>query len=111
MKQIINKGDYFESMTEEQQQAGYIKFNIPDEDRIDDTSGEGVWGWVSPEDKQAYNDDNYRGKITAILLNTPLNYYGRLLWGSEVVLRCHGKMRPTLDPEWVRDHLAGECEQ
>lgn len=25
--------------------------------------------------------------------------------GDEVVLRCHGDKRPTLDPEWVKENL------
>ena len=102
---MINKGEYFESLTDEQKEAGYIKFNIPDADNIYSTNGEGVWGWVSLEDKEKWNDDNFTGKITAILLNTPLNYYPVLKWGTEVALQCHGAMRPTLDPEWVKEHL------
>lgn len=105
MKKLVNKGDYFESLTRQQQEEGYIKFNIPDEDKIESLNGEGVWGWVNPVDKDKYNDDNYRGKITAILLNTPLNYFGVLTWGTEVVLQCHGESRPTVDPEWVKEYL------
>lgn len=105
MKELVNKGDYFEALTKQQQEEGYIKFNIPDEDKIDSLNGEGVWGWVTPEDKDKYNDDNYHGKITAILLNTPLNYFGVLTWGTEVVLQCHGESRPTLDSEWVKENL------
>lgn len=99
---LTNKGDYFKSLTEEQQNAGHIKFNIHDEDN---GINEGVWGWVSPEDKEKYLDDNFHGKITAILLNTPLSYYPVLCWGTEVTLQCHGYERPTLDPEWVKEHL------
>lgn len=105
MNNIVNKGDFIESLSKEQFGAGKMKFNIPDEDNIYSGNGEGVWGWVTPENKEKYNDDNYNGKIVAILLNSPLNYLGKLKWGDEVELQCHGKNRPTLDPEWVKGNL------
>ena len=43
---ITNKGEFFEKLPEDQQNAGLIKFNIPDSDRIDSLNGEGVWGWA-----------------------------------------------------------------
>lgn len=107
MSNMVYKGDFIESLTQEQFNAGTIKFNIPDEEHLDSLNGEGVWGWVSSEDKEKYNDDRYRGKLTAILLNTPINYFGVLVWGTEVVLQCHGSRRPTLDPEWVKEYLFG----
>ena len=105
MKKIENKGDLYGQMTEEQQKAGYIKFNIQDKTDPYSLNGEGVWGWVSPEDKEKYNDDNYTGNITAILLNVPFSC--DLSWGDEVVLKCNGENRPTLDPVWMAEHLGG----
>lgn len=105
MKQIVNKGEFIKNIPEEQFKAGQIKFNIPDEEQIYSKNGEGVWGWVTPEDKRNYDDDTFNGKIKAVLLNSPLNYFGRLVWGAEVVLQCHGAERPTLDPEWVTEYL------
>lgn len=105
MNKIINKGEFIESLTEEEFKAGTMKFNIPDEEDIYSTNGEGVWGWVTPEDKEKYYDDNYHGELVAILLNQPLNYFGRLNWGDEVKLKCHGDRRPTLDPDWVKENL------
>lgn len=105
MSNMVNKGDFIEALTEEQFNAGLIKFNIPGDDRLHSLNGEGVWGWVTQEDKTKYHDDKYGGKITAILLNQPIEYFGRLVWGSEVVLQCHGRNRPTLDPEWVKIYL------
>lgn len=105
MSKLVYKGDFIESLTREQFSAGNIKFNIPDEDHPNNLNGEGVWGWVTEEDKAKYHDDNYHGKLTAILLNNPLEYFGRLVWGTEVVLQCHGPRRPTLDPEWVKENL------
>lgn len=105
MSVIINKGKYIESMSEEEFNAGTMKFNIPDEDNIYASNGEGVWGWIAPQDKEKYKDDNYHGELMAILLNQPLNYFGKLNWGDEVKLRCHGGDRPTLDPDWVKEYL------
>ena len=102
---IINKEVFLKTLTAEQLDAGYFKFNIPDEDHITSLNGEGVWGWTTPDEKKKYNDDTYNGKITAILMNQPIEYYGRLHWGDEVVLQCHGDSRPTLDPEWVKANL------
>ena len=105
MKNITNKGKFIKGLSDSECEVGLIKFNIPDEDDIYSNNGEGVWGWVTPEDKEKYNDDSYVGQIVAILLNIPLNYYGRLGWGDEVVLDCHGENRPTLSPEWVNEYL------
>lgn len=110
MSKIINKGEFIKSLSEEQFNSGLIKFNIPDEDDIYSDNGEGVWGWVSQSDKNKYNNDDYHGIITAILLNDPLNYYGRLSWGDEVKLKCHGDDRPTLDPDWVKEIFQNENE-
>ena len=49
-----NKGKFIESMSKEEFDKGLIKFNIPDEDRINSLNGEGVWGWVTQEDKENY---------------------------------------------------------
>lgn len=104
---VVGKKEFVESLSKEAFNAGLIKFNIPDEDNITNLNGEGVWGWVVEEDKEKYNDDSFNGNITAILLNQPLNYYGMLNWADEVVLKCHGSSRPTLDPEWVMENLMG----
>ena len=102
---VISKKEFIESLTEEEWNTGLIKFNIPDEDNIHSVNGEGVWGWANAEDKEKYHDDTFHGNITAILLNQPLNYFGRLNWADEVVLKCHGSSRPTLDPDWVMENL------
>ena len=105
---IINKAEFIEALSEEDFNEGCIKFNIPPEENPTSLNGEGVWGWCTPEDKEKYNDDSYNGKITAILSNTPIEYYRRLNWADEVVLQCHGGSRPTLDPEWVKEYLKGD---
>lgn len=102
---IINKGDFIENLNQREFDTGCIKFNIPNPEDIYSTNGEGVWGWITNEDKEKWIDDTYEGKITAILCNSPLNYSGKLFWGAEVVLQCHGNNRPTLDPEWVKENL------
>ena len=105
MSMVINKSEFIKSLSKEQFNAGLIKFNIPDEDNIHSNNGEGVWGWVISEDKKKYDNDKYHGELVAILLNQPLNYFGRLKWGDEVKLKCHGENRPTLDPDWVKENL------
>ena len=102
---MINKGNFIESLTKEEFDKGLIKFNIPNEEDIYSPNGEGVWGWVTLEEKVKYHDDKYTGELIAILLNTPLNYFGVLNWGDEVKLKCHGINRPTLDPNWVKENL------
>lgn len=103
--EIPDKSEFFEALSEDEKKAGYIKFNIPRFNDIYATNGEGVWGWVTPEDKAKYDDDSYTGEITAILCNDPLYYSYKLKWGAEVVLKCHGSSRPTLDPEWIKKYL------
>ena len=104
---MSNKTEFIENMDKEDFEKGLIKFNIPDEDRPSSLNGEGVWGWVTQEDKEKHDDNTYKGKITAILVNHPLTYYGILGWGDEVVLQCHGDSRPTLAPDWVKENLQG----
>ncbi len=99
------KGDLLKQMDEETYANGQIRFNIPNPKNPDSLNGEGVWGWCSSEDKEKFNDDSYEGKITAILDNRPLHYAGVLIPGLVVTLRCHGEYRPTLDPDWVQEHL------
>ena len=98
---IIDRSDVLNNMSEEELKAGYIKFNIPSCDDPTSLNGEGVWGWLEPEDKVKYSDDAFTGKVKAILCNTPIEYYGLLYYGAEVQLVCHGDKRPTLDPEWI----------
>lgn len=99
------RADFLDSLPKEQLNDGYIKFNIPDMDKLDSLNGEGVWGWVMPEDKEKWEDDTFTGEITAILCNTPMNFYGILWWGSEVKITCHGSNRPTLSKKWVEDNI------
>ena len=102
---IVNKKEFIESMDGATFNAGMIKFNIPSCDNINSLNGEGVWGWVTPEDKKKYDDDNYNGKLTTILCNQPFEYYNQLSLFDEIVIVCHGKNRPTLDPKWVIENL------
>ena len=39
-----NKSEFIRSLDKEEFEKGLIKFNIPDEDKIDSLNGEGVWG-------------------------------------------------------------------
>lgn len=99
------KAEFLDGLSEQELNAGYIKFNIPSMDNLRSMNGEGVWGWVTPEEKKKYTDDKYTGEITAILCNVPLNFHGILWYGSEVKLTCHGSSRPTLSKQWVEDNI------
>lgn len=105
---LVNKTKFLENLPKEELEKGYIKFNIPDKNNLYSLNGEGIWGWVSGEDKENYFDNNYKGKIMAILCNNPINHAGILTYGTEVILQCHGENRPTLDPEWIMDFLNTE---
>lgn len=99
--------EVLDGLSEAEKEAGYIKFNIPNPDDINSLNGEGVWGWVYPEDKELYDDDSFYGVISAILCNYPLYYGDQLGYGAVVHLKCNGPNRPTLNPQWVRSHLTG----
>lgn len=99
------KANVLENKSDDELNAGYMKFNIPDPDRLDSLNGEGVWGWMTPEDKEKYMDDRFHGELPAILCNTPINFYGILWWGNEVVVQCHGAGRPTLSKRWVEENI------
>lgn len=103
MKEIRNRSTYIRSLSKKEFDDGCVKFNIPDPHRIESTSGEGVWGWIEPEEREKYSSSTCHEKMTAILLNVPTNYAEILFWGAEVTIKCHGECRPTLDPDWVRD--------
>ena len=104
-KIIPDRFNFLKRLSKEELNAGYIKFNIPDDEDINNTSAEGVWGWVTPEDRLKYEDNNFFGNITAILCNNPLNFFEKLRFGSEVLLKCNGDKRPTLDPGWMTEYL------
>ena len=104
MKEIINRKDFLSNLTQEEEEAGYIKFNIPPE--YPDAYPEGVWGWVTVPDKARYMSNSFSGCLTAILCNDPLNYRGILSYGSEVIIRCKGKYRAELDPKWIQEYLS-----
>lgn len=103
---VQNKKTLIMRLPEAARSEGFIKFNIPDGCGNRGRSGEGVLAWCQPSDKQLYLDNEYYGKIAAIICGKPSSFKGRLEFGDEVVLRCNGEKRPTLDPEWIAEHLA-----
>lgn len=106
LRGLCYKGDFLESLSEDEFNSGMIKFNIPDEDNIGKTiNGEGVWGWVTKEDKEKYDDDNFSGDIKVILANTPLNFYGLFFWGTELCITCNGSSRPVLSMQWMQENV------
>lgn len=109
VRDLPYKASVLNGMSEEELHAGYMKFNIPDPDNLDSLNGEGVWGWMTPEDKAKYMDDRFHGELPAILCNTPINFYGVLWWGCEVVVQCHGAGRPTLSRKWIEEHILSQA--
>lgn len=105
---MVNMAEFYNGLTVQEQEVGWIKFNIPDPATPYELNGEGVWGWLSPEDKAKWEDDNFYGKLNAILLNDPIRYAGQLFCGDQVVIKCRGIERPTLDPEWTFKNLKRE---
>lgn len=105
MKELVNKTEFMNSLTEEELHSGYIKFNIPNDGSGHRFASEGIWGWVTPENKKKYNDDTCFEKITAILCNDPLNFANRLKLFDEVVIQCMGKERPVLDNDFIHEYL------
>lgn len=106
---LVSKIDFLETLPKEVFEGNVIKFNIPSADKIGKTNnGEGVWGWVSVEDKSKHDDDEFRGEIPAILCNTPMNFGGILFWGTEVLIKCNGNMRPVISSDWVENNILGK---
>lgn len=105
MGNITNRGDFIESLSKEQFDSGLVRFQIPDDEDPSLGGTERVWGWATSEDKEKYDDDSYYGELTVILLNTPLNYYGKLAWGDEVRVMCRGECVPILDHDWIKENL------
>lgn len=75
---IIYKADFMDGLSEKQFDEGCIKLYIPADGN--GGCGEGIWGWITPEDKEKYMDDNFYGEIKAVLCNDPINYFGILFW-------------------------------
>ena len=99
---IVYKGDFVESLTEEEFKNGTAKFNLTAPDGRD---VEGIWCWLAPEDREKYEDDNFYGEINVILCNDPLNYYGILFWGCEVEITCRGIDRPVISKNYIENVL------
>lgn len=110
---IVNKGDFIESIPEEELMSVSFRCEIPPiEDIYRGYGDETLWVYLSEENREKYNDKKYTGTIMGILLNQPINYIGRLEWGDEVRLKCLGGYKlPILDPEWViEEGLVGLVE-
>lgn len=103
---MVYKGDFLECLSDDELNNGCIKFNIIDftTDRKT-TNCEEVLGWVTPEDKEKVNDDNFDGEITAILCSTPLNYCGILFLGTELKIKCNKSVRPSISYNWMNETI------
>lgn len=105
LRGLCYKGDFLQNLSDEEFNEGLIKFEIPDDEKDGANISERVWGWVTKEDKEKYNDDNFRGEIKVILANDSLNYSWILFWGTELVIECNGSNRPVLSSEWIQDNV------
>lgn len=108
---IVNKGDFIESIPEEELMSVSFRCELPPiEDIYRKYGDETLWVYLSEEDREKYNDKKYTGTIMGILLNQPINYIGLLKWGDEVRLKClGGNALPILDPEWVIEEGLAEA--
>ena len=100
---IIYKADFMDGLSEKQFDEGCIKLYIPADGN--GGCGEGIWGWITPEDKKKYMDDNFYGEIKSVLCNNPINYFGILFWGCEIPIICQGKDRPILSEDYIKNVL------
>lgn len=92
---IKNKGDYIESLSEENLNKGLVKLYIPDPDSV--VSGESIWGYLEPNKYSATDED-----VKIILLNDSFCYLGLLHWGDEIL--CKRKRDSyILDVDWINN--------
>lgn len=101
---MVYKGEFLEQLSSEEFNSGMRKVNLQEMKNLDSLNGEGCWAWLSEEDRKEYDNDG-NGIIKAILANSPIEYMGILFWGSELVLKCNEKCRPTLSKEWVEEKI------
>lgn len=92
---IKNKGDYIESLSEENLNRGLVKIHIPDPDAV--VNGEDVWGYLGPREKLST-----KRKFKIILLNNSFCYLGFLHWGDEILCKRKGDSY-TLDVDWINN--------
>lgn len=83
-----------------------FKANLPDDTKSWKAgNGEGCWFQaLSKEDMDNCQNSNYRGSISAILLNDSI-YWPALHYGTVVRLECRACARPVLDVEWLHTIL------
>ena len=97
--------DELDAMSTAELRAGYVNFFIPDPPDLDSDNGKIGWAWVDVEGMEKYDDDQYTGKLTAVLCEDVWQYGGVLRSGVEVVLQCREELAPILDPEWIQEKL------
>lgn len=106
LKGFKYKGHVIKAMDDYIYNCGLVKFNIPEPENIGKTTnGEGVCGWIRPEDMIKYTDDEFYGELKCVLLNNSLHFNGILKWGIQVVIKCNGPDRPVISPEWVKENI------
>ncbi len=96
-----DRSEEMKDKSQEELLSGYTMINIINDGQEFPFVSEGVWVWITPEDKKKYNDDTYTGKLKGILCNNPILYGVLLHFGIEVQIECKGDKRGELDAEWI----------
>jgi len=89
------KGEFIESLSDEELDKGLVKVFIPDPDGV--VSGESIWGYL---DRTKYTDKDK--SVRVILLNNSFCYIRLLNWGTEIVCKNNDE-RFKLDVDWLNE--------
>ena len=83
----------------------YIKANLPatEQDYLQGC-GEGVFIIVTPEIKEAYNNDE-AGTIYSGTLDNDSIYYKGLTHGEQIPFEMRGELRPVVPLSWLQEHF------
>ena len=83
----------------------YIKANLPaTEEDYKQGYGEGVFIIVTPEIKEAYNNDESGTTYNGILDNDSIYYIG-LEHGEQIPFEMRGELRPVVPFTWLQEHF------
>lgn len=100
-RDMIYKGEFLKQLSIDEFNNGIRKVNLQEINDLDNLNGEGVWVWLSEEDRKEYSNDSSNKIIKGILANNPFNYENILFWGSEIEIKCNCDKRPNLSKEWT----------
>ena len=82
-----------------------IKVNLSvDQGSYEHSAGEGVWVIVTPEVKEAYDNDEAGTTYTGILDNDSW-YYKGLIHGEVIPFEMRGEFRPVVPYSWLQERF------